>query len=176
MYILSWISTVSRLLLCIECAFDSTITNKLSQVIFFELIETLRKYLGVAKDNHHHDDVIMRSMASQITSLTIIYSTVYSGTDQRKHQSSASLAFVQGIHRGPVNSPHKWPVTRKMFPFDDVIMHREDHDLIRTSWYGNVCRVTGLCEGNHQSLGDSPHKGPLLRGLTFSVLSALPNC
>ena len=33
-----------------------------------------------------------------------------------------SLAFVRGIHRGAVNSPHKWPVTRKMFPFDDVIM------------------------------------------------------
>ena len=70
----------------------------------------------------HYDDVIMTTMASQITSLTIIYSTVYSGADQRKHQSSASLAFVRGIHRGPVNSPHKWPVTRKMFPFDDVIM------------------------------------------------------
>ena len=37
-------------------------------------------------------------------------------------QSSASLAFVRGIHRWPVNSPYKWPVTRKMFPFDDVIM------------------------------------------------------
>ena len=60
--------------------------------------------------------------ASQITSLTIVYSTVYSDADQRKHQRSASLAFVRGIHRGPVNSPHKWPVTRKMFPFDDVIM------------------------------------------------------
>ena len=47
---------------------------------------------------------------------------VYSGADQSKHQNSASLAFVWGIHRGPVNSPHKWPVTRKMFPFDDVIM------------------------------------------------------
>ena len=64
----------------------------------------------------------MGPLASQITSLTIVYSTVYSDADQRKHQSSASLAFVQGIHRGPVNSPHKWPVTRKMFPFDDVIM------------------------------------------------------
>ena len=64
----------------------------------------------------------MGTMASQITSLTIVYSTVYSEADQRKHQSSASLAFVWGIHRGPVNSPHKWPVTRKMFPFDDVIM------------------------------------------------------
>ena len=67
----------------------------------------------------------MSSMASQITSLTIIYSTVYSDTDQRKHQSSASLPFVQGIHRGPVNSPHKWPVTQKMFPFDDVIMSKD---------------------------------------------------
>ena len=72
----------------------------------------------------HYDDVIMGTMASQITSLTIVYPTVYSGADQRKHQSSASLAFVRGIHRGSVNSPHKWPVTRKMFPFDDVIMRR----------------------------------------------------
>ena len=71
----------------------------------------------------HYNDVIMTTIASQITSLTIVYSTVYSGADLRKHQSSASLAFMRGIHRGPVNSPHKWPVTRKMFPFDDVIMH-----------------------------------------------------
>ena len=69
----------------------------------------------------YYDDVIMGAMASQITSLT----TVYSGLHQRKHQSSASLAFVRGIYRGPVNSPHKWPVTRKMFPFDDVIMSCE---------------------------------------------------
>ena len=72
--------------------------------------------------HHHYTDVIMGTMTSQITSLTTVYSTVFSGADQRKHQSSASLAFVLGIHRGPVNSPHKWPVTRKMFPFDDVIM------------------------------------------------------
>ena len=72
--------------------------------------------------NDHYGDVIMDAIASQITSLTIVYSIVYSDADQRKHQSSASLAFVRGIHRGPVNSPHKWPVTRKMFPFDDVIM------------------------------------------------------
>ena len=51
-----------------------------------------------------HSDVIMGAMASQITSLTIVYLTVYSGEDQRKHWSSASLAFVQGIHRGPVDS------------------------------------------------------------------------
>ena len=48
--------------------------------------------------------------------------SVYSGADQRKHQSSASLAFVWRIHRWPVNSPHKGAVTRKMFPFDDIIM------------------------------------------------------
>ena len=64
----------------------------------------------------------MGAMASQNISLTIVYSTVYSDADQSKHQSSASLAFVRAIHRGPVNSPHKWPVTRKMFPFDDVII------------------------------------------------------
>ena len=62
------------------------------------------------------------ALASQVTSLTIVYLTVYSGADQRKHQSSASLAFVRGIYRSPVNSPYKGPVTRKMFPFDDVIM------------------------------------------------------
>ena len=64
----------------------------------------------------------MGAMVSQITSLTIGYSTVYSGTGQRKPQSSASLGFVRWIHRWSVNSPHKWPVTRKMFPVDDVIM------------------------------------------------------
>ena len=71
----------------------------------------------------HYNDVIMGAIASQIISLTIEYSTVYSDADQRKHQSSVSLAFVWGIHQGPVNSPHKWHVTRKMFPFDDVIMY-----------------------------------------------------
>ena len=70
----------------------------------------------------HYGDVTMGMMASQITSLTIFNSTVYLGADQRKHQSSASLAFVWGIHWGPVNSPHKRPVPRKMFPFDDVIV------------------------------------------------------
>ena len=60
----------------------------------------------------------MSTMAPQITSHMIVYSTVYWGTDERKNQSYASLAFV----RWQVNSPHKRPVTRKMFPFDDVIM------------------------------------------------------
>ena len=73
----------------------------------------------------YYNDVIMGAIWSQITILTIVYSAIYSGVDQSKHQSSASLAFVRGIHRGPVNSLHKWPVTRKMFSFDDVIMAHE---------------------------------------------------
>ena len=65
----------------------------------------------------------MGAMVSQIPSLTIFYSTVYSGADQRKHQ----LAFVRGIHRWSVNSLLKsWPVTRKMFPYDDVTMNAEE--------------------------------------------------
>ena len=86
----------------------------------------------------HYNDVIMSTIASQITSLTIIYSSVKSGADERKHQSSASLAFVRGIHRWPVNSPHKGPVSRKMFPFDDVIMLAQ---CPRTHF-------TGLCAPN----------------------------
>ena len=82
-----------------------------------------------------YNDLIMNTMASQITSLTIVYSCVYSGTDQRKRQSSASLAFVRGIHRWPVNSPHKGPVTRKMFPFHEIIMgHRGDITWTSTHW------------------------------------------
>ena len=99
-------------------------------------------YCDKHREYLHYSDVIMGVIASQITSLTIVCSTVYSDADQRKHQSSASLAFVQGIHRGPVNSPHKWPVMQKMFPFDDVIMslgsnyeHTFQHILL--------CFVTG---------------------------------
>ena len=71
---------------------------------------------------YHYSGVIMGATDSQITSLTIVYWTVYSGADQRKHQGSASLAFVRGIHQWPVNSPHKWPVKREIFPFVDIIM------------------------------------------------------
>ena len=88
---------------------------------------------------NHYSDVRMGAIASQITSLTIVYSTVYSDADQSKHQSSASLAFVRGIHRGPVNSPHKWPVTRKMFPFDDVIMATVIHHTSYKNKSGLQC-------------------------------------
>ena len=95
---------------------------------------------GFSAITYHYNGVIMSAMASQFTSLTIVYSTVYLGADQRKHQSSAPLAFVRKIHRWPVNSPHKGPVTRKMFPFDDVIMADSAWRLVQntmkkdTSW------------------------------------------
>ena len=95
----------------------------------------------------HYNDAIMGTMASQITSLTIINSAVYPGADQRKHQSSASLAFVQGIHRSPVNSPHKGPVTWKIFPFDDIIMSRGCFFRKVTATpisMGNPTRLTGI--------------------------------
>ena len=68
----------------------------------------------------HYRDVIMSALVSQITCVPIVCSTVWSGADQREHQSSASLPFVMGIRRWPVNSPHKGPVTRKIFSFNDV--------------------------------------------------------
>ena len=91
----------------------------------------------VCKMRVHYNDVIMGMIASQITSLTIVYSTVYPDADQRKHQSSASLDFVRGIHRW-IPRTHKWPVTRKMFPFDDVIM--SSHSVV------NI--LTGICIDN----------------------------
>ena len=91
--------------------------------IFLEREWTIANILAT-----HYDAFIMGAIASQITSLTIVYST-----DQSKHQSSALLAFVWGIHRGPVNSPHKWPISRKMFPFDDVIMIMDDIMAVDTA-------------------------------------------
>ena len=86
-------------------------------------------YVSLQATPLHYSDIIMGAMASQITSLTIVYSTVYSSANQRKHQSSASLAFVRGFHQWPVKYPHRWPVTRKMFPFDDVIVDNVTHSL-----------------------------------------------
>ena len=72
--------------------------------------------------NDHYSDVIMSAMSSQVTGVTSVYSTVCSGANQRKHQSSASLAFARGFPWKAVHSPHKGLVTRKMLSFDDVIM------------------------------------------------------
>ena len=90
----------------------------------------------------HYNGVLMSTMASLITGLWVVYWTICSCTDQSKHQSSASLAFVRGIHRWPVNSPHNGPVTRKMFPFDDVIMCGCDLGRISIRWnMRTVCKI-----------------------------------
>ena len=83
----------------------------------------------------NYNDVIMGKKASQITGLTIVCSPVYSGADQRKFQSSTSLAFLRGIHRWPVNSPHKGPVRRKMLPFDyDYVIMNDNIYPINSFW------------------------------------------
>ena len=79
-------------------------------------------YACIAICPYHYGGVIMSAMASQITGVSNVCSTVCSGAYQRKHQGSASMAFVRGIHRSPVDSPHKVPVTRKTISLDDVIM------------------------------------------------------
>ena len=94
------------------------------------------------KKNHYilqyYCEVIMSVMVSQITSVFIVCSIVCSCADQRKYQSSASLAFVWGIHRWPVNSPHKWPVTRKTLPFDDAIVENFDITMITVVWHSQL--------------------------------------
>ena len=131
--------------------------NKEIVSIFVDTVSTEPPEGPAPSDTNHYIGVMMGTMASQITILAIVYSTVYSSADHRKHQSSASPAFVWGIHRRPVNSPHKWPVTRKMFPFDDFInaryicryrdqqvqvsyVYERDTWSVNFSYYGN-CKV-----------------------------------
>ena len=86
------------------------------------IVKILSANDGAAFYQSHYSDVIIKAMTSQITHVTIVYLTACADADQRKYQSSASLALVRWIHRWPVNSPHKGPVMRKMFPYDDVII------------------------------------------------------
>ena len=108
--------------------------QNLNRASFFCCVRNIIMYVPYRQDIHYND-VIMVAIASKITSLNIVYSTVYSGADQRKHQSSAPLAFVRGINRRPVNSPHRWPVMRKMFPLDDVIMNNSPLQSIHYSLF-----------------------------------------
>ena len=89
----------------------------------------------------HYCDVIMGAMASQITSVSIVYSTISSGADQRKYQSSISLAFVRRIHRWPVSSLHKGPVMRKMFP-----LKWHHHDWIKFLLKIIACFAFGISQ------------------------------
>ena len=99
---------------------------------------------------------------------------------------SSLLAFVRGIHRWPMGSPHKWPVTRKMFPFDDVIMSRrwvngwQGHIKLvaaygKTSWWRHQMEtfsaLLALCAGNSSVTGEFPAQRPVTR--SFDVLFGL---
>ena len=86
------------------------------------LVLAAETFTGTMIIIYHYIDIIIGAMVSQITRVTIVYSTVDSGTDQRKRQSSAPLAFVRGIYQWPLNSLHKWPIMWEIFPFDNVIM------------------------------------------------------
>ena len=92
----------------------------------------------------HYSDVIMSTIPSQIASVPLVCSTVGSGAGQRIHQSSASLAFVRGIHRWPVNSSHKRPVTQKIFPFDDIIMDVEPSSHSHHKLYHVMCIIVSI--------------------------------
>ena len=111
----------------------------------------------------HYSDVIMGAMASQITSLTIVYSAIYLSADQRKHQSSASLAFVWGIHRWPGNSLHKGPVTWKMFPW----CH---HD---SKWPQNLVSPHVLVVFMGKAPARQPPSGPMVQPLICCSVNGL---
>ena len=125
---------------------------------FWRLRHFFEDRRGLHLPSDHYNDVIMSVMASQITGVSIVCWFVGSSADQRKHQSSASLAFGWGIHRWPVNSPHKGPVMRKMFQFDDVIMiwHKiclESHVIdspVRDCY--KFCEVPACALANHACL------------------------
>ena len=128
--------------------FTSTSDSRifLAMIICCFIKFSLHVFLPITVDAVHYCGVIMGTNVSQMTRLTVVYSTVYSGADRRKHKSSVSLAFVRGMLRWPVNSPHKGPVTWKMFPFDDVILItsfvRRYHSM------KTLTRLLAIYEGN----------------------------
>ena len=90
----------------------------------------------------------MSEMVSLITGVSMVCSTICSSADQRKHQNSASLAFLRGIHRWPVNSPHEAPVARKMFQFNDVTMIKNNISLFSTEvdyWGMDFDEIPRMC-------------------------------
>ena len=111
MYELWWQDIYAINPICINWCLSNTHKVHVITCINSTSLQCTIVFVSCATFLRHYNDVIMSATASKITSLTIVYSTVYSGADQRKHQSSASLAFVGGIHRPPVNPPHKRPVT-----------------------------------------------------------------
>ena len=79
------------------------------------------------EESCHHNGVIMGAIESQIISLTIAYSIIFFRRRSKKTSKLRVTGLCAGNSPGTVNSPHKWPVTRKMFPFDDVIVSQTKH-------------------------------------------------
>ena len=142
--------------------------------------QACRQLLVVLKPAHY-DDVIMTTIASQITSLTVVYSTVYSDADQSKHQKLRVTGLCVGNSPGPVNSPHKGPVTRKMFPFDDVIMSQfTKYKLTSTTRFAKQKtseRAVSLIQAKSEqipsklSLGKAIENGPRVWHSSYCVYS-----
>ena len=116
----------------------------------------------------HYNDVITSAMASQITGATIVYSTVCPGADQRNHQSSASLAIVSGIHRSPVNSPHKGPVTRKCFHLMTWWRHHADY-----RYDAVICKEVSTMDSPEGEISFQRLMYPILLSLLCSIISRL---
>ena len=107
----------------------------------------------------------MSAIASQITRISIVCSTVYSGADQREHQSHASLAFVSGIHWWPVDSPHKRPVTQKMFPFDYVpVLYSSSSILVFPQWFHTMNTMA------NEKLVIKSHSNQIQEGQTLYII------
>ena len=132
------------LVLCLtSCSTNSRIFGCLGRLIaYVSSLQCNRLHIatdddGIIRDKNckNYCDVLMSAMASQITGVSIVCSSVCSGADQRKHQSSAPLAFVRESTGWAVDSPHKGPVTRKKFSFDSV-----RHVI----WYTSHCGLAGL--------------------------------
>ena len=110
-----------------------------------ELEPTSIDNLSSVPDKKHYSDVIMSMLASQITGVSIVCSTVCAGADQRKQQSSASLGFVMGIHQWLVGSPHRGPVMRTMISFDDIIINTLYLTLTCIPHFGIFsCHIAGV--------------------------------
>ena len=116
------VSLQSHTCLC-GCVFMSLMSDLKLCLRHFRVLQNILSYrTKLWRQWTHYSEVMMSAVTSQITGVSIVYSTVCSSADQRRHQSSASLAFMRGIHRWPLNSSHKGSVTLHIFSFDDVIM------------------------------------------------------
>ena len=109
----------------------------------------------------------MSAMASQITGVSSVCSTIGSGADQRVNQSSASLAFVGGINRWPVNSPHKRPVTRKMFPFYGVIMSLNPNVRCKLSQKFHACCMDMYAIDPQELFSNERNTTPKIKNILF---------